>query len=739
MDPVDFEVEACDVVDDVDWDNDDYNVTDQQKWVDSVYRCYDYPPKDQNKKDVLKKYRFCFTPDTEEQREVKTAAAQEAVAFVMDEFDKEYDEVPLTETLRGAIYSQADRLFCCLRTFHPLTLHLKCREFKKYYHQAAVYNCPFAGQASRWREYHGLSYLVSGKTAEACSCKKPQQLGSLTTHLARFVSSFHFHAGVHRYLQYCEEHLPNLATKIVIRDGPSSCTISSVRSVENAMPSMFNSDSDNSSLDDSSIPTVCHVEKITNADGSNFYTPVSGAVVNIKKKNDANATVHADFDRVMNNKSEEGSVEEETKGDAKPAAVENPTETAVVSSSSAAGVRNTNDATPSSKVAQKNDTNHGHGQCRFSNSNRWNNYGRYSYGRGNGRYNSYYRNWNYKGDDYSRYGPSSGGYNNRHADNHGDRNQYSFYQYSGNPRNYNANYNNGDHQGVDTDYRRNGNSKDMQYQQNRRDIRAAHRKEMEEACAVGDHPEIKEVIDVDMDNSGSTIKTSPSIAGKRSYAESKEGDNEILLNSKKDLEEAIAKAMEKIAKPEPVPVVQPATSNDQLITSLLSLVDTMSKSHGHHAKGYANHTKHMYKKQKQKRQNQRANIQGSTTTFNNEPLYMLTEACDELRVASNGGKFRIVMINVGEGVEKLPVPVWSDDDRTQKQLKNQGKANQRSRNTLYKLAQRMNEDEGQGNAANSSSNNRSNNNSSCSYAVTKKSYNIAFKSLKHMICYSTNT
>ena len=108
---------------------------------------------------------------------------------------------------------------------------------------------------------------------------------------------------------------------------------------------------------------------------------------------------------------------------------------------------------------------------------------------------------------------------------------------------------------------------------------------------------------------------------------------------------------------------------------------------------------------------------------------MLTEEYKEYRVASNGGKFTVEMIDVGD--EKLPLPVWSDDHRTHQEKKRQAKNNKKSRNNLYKLAEKMRNKDKDDSNNKESSNDKDNKDSNLSYSVVQKTCNILLIGLSY--------
>ena len=75
-----------------------------------------------------------------------------------------------------------------------------------------------------------------------------------------------------------------------------------------------------------------------------------------------------------------------------------------------------------------------------------------------------------------------------------------------------------------------------------------------------------------------------------------------------------------------------------------------------------------------------------TVTFDNIPLYLLEKPCNRYCTASNGNKFKIILIKT-KNHGRLPVPKWENDNRSQKALKAQARNNMNSRATVNRVAQ----------------------------------------------------
>jgi len=73
-----------------------------------------------------------FKPDTSEQLHIKTVAAEKEMQFVMDEYDKNLLSLLDNDSRHQMFPSRANYFFCCIRSFHPLTMHLKVKNFAQY-------------------------------------------------------------------------------------------------------------------------------------------------------------------------------------------------------------------------------------------------------------------------------------------------------------------------------------------------------------------------------------------------------------------------------------------------------------------------------------------------------------------------------------------------------------------------------------------------------------------------------
>ena len=128
--------------------------------------------------------------------------------------------------------------FACLRTFHPLTMHLKVKDLNKSFASCNLYSCPFGKGAAVWRRHHGLKYLTGSMINMQCQCNKPQQYGAMKNHLQKESSNFMLHKGINMYLSACTKNLQHYQQFYAERD---SCrvTIHSYKSKGNRLPSKF--------------------------------------------------------------------------------------------------------------------------------------------------------------------------------------------------------------------------------------------------------------------------------------------------------------------------------------------------------------------------------------------------------------------------------------------------------------------------------------------------------------------
>ena len=152
------EVSDSDLVSEPDWSSSLYLHEDKETWSKSLEKCYVKVPSD------FRHFSFVFDPDTTDQISVKTKAAESAISFVMENYDKKFANGQSNEMHREVLNSRVTKFFCCLRTYHPLTLHLKVRNFDKLYHKCCFYSCPFGKGAKLWRIHHGIDYFGSGFT-----------------------------------------------------------------------------------------------------------------------------------------------------------------------------------------------------------------------------------------------------------------------------------------------------------------------------------------------------------------------------------------------------------------------------------------------------------------------------------------------------------------------------------------------------------------------------------------------
>ena len=224
----DFEME----VDDSDyvsapgnWDGAAFDIKEQKRWDESVYRCYTNPPK----AELKKRFRFVWKIDCKEEKAVKKDAAIHALGLLMEKFDDQHRDLPSQDNVRHMVQSQGEHFLCSLRTFHPLTMHLKVKDFTKHYPNATIFVCPFGDSAEKWRQFYSVEYITEGKAAESCGYHGETNLTELKNHIDSYIGNFGFHEAAMDYLRYCEEHLPKVAQYVVVKD-KDGITIRSVRS-----------------------------------------------------------------------------------------------------------------------------------------------------------------------------------------------------------------------------------------------------------------------------------------------------------------------------------------------------------------------------------------------------------------------------------------------------------------------------------------------------------------------------
>ena len=215
------EVSDADFVDHPDWSSSLYINEDKATWTKSLEKCYVKLPND------FKHFPFVLDPDTSDQMSIKTNAAENAINFMMDNYDKKYDDGGNNSQHREMLQSRVNKFFCCLRTYHPLTLHLKVKDFEKFFTKSCFYSCPFGKGAKSWRVHHRIDYFGDGVTKVKCNCGKPFQISQLTYHLNSHSNSdtFLFHKAVMHYYKECFAELPKKALKIAEQVGDYSADI----------------------------------------------------------------------------------------------------------------------------------------------------------------------------------------------------------------------------------------------------------------------------------------------------------------------------------------------------------------------------------------------------------------------------------------------------------------------------------------------------------------------------------
>ena len=120
---LDSEILDSDILPRADWSHPDYIFENDESWTLSLKKCYNKFPEEQ----VTESLRFVYDHDTTDEIRVKTAAAEKAFVYFMEKYDSCQIEHPNPERHREMIHSRANLFFCCLRTYHPLTIHYKCK------------------------------------------------------------------------------------------------------------------------------------------------------------------------------------------------------------------------------------------------------------------------------------------------------------------------------------------------------------------------------------------------------------------------------------------------------------------------------------------------------------------------------------------------------------------------------------------------------------------------------------
>ena len=204
------------------WDDPLYVYEDKDSWNESLLRCYS---KKKTPKD-LSKCHFVQTPDSAEERGVKNKAAQTALKYVMSLYDhsqKEGKQLPP----RDIYFARANLFFCCLRTFHPLTLHMKVTGFINHYKTFCIFSCPLNKAAESWRTYHGLHFLNEGGDFHInCTCGNVLTGPAIDYHAKNGNDEYSFHKGIKVYYKECFKSLQNVANKYVKETGEGCYKIS---------------------------------------------------------------------------------------------------------------------------------------------------------------------------------------------------------------------------------------------------------------------------------------------------------------------------------------------------------------------------------------------------------------------------------------------------------------------------------------------------------------------------------
>ena len=86
---MEIEVDDSDYVTPIsDWDGAAFHIKHQARWDESIYRCYKNPPKNE-----LKRFRFVWKMDSDDERAVKKHAAIHALSLLMNKFDDQFGDM----------------------------------------------------------------------------------------------------------------------------------------------------------------------------------------------------------------------------------------------------------------------------------------------------------------------------------------------------------------------------------------------------------------------------------------------------------------------------------------------------------------------------------------------------------------------------------------------------------------------------------------------------------------------
>ena len=85
-------VSPDDHIESPEWASECYHFEEEEEWKKSIDRCYTpHPTK------ILQRFKFVYMPDNDDQIGAKTLAAEEALDYVMVQYDKTYDSDPKYE------------------------------------------------------------------------------------------------------------------------------------------------------------------------------------------------------------------------------------------------------------------------------------------------------------------------------------------------------------------------------------------------------------------------------------------------------------------------------------------------------------------------------------------------------------------------------------------------------------------------------------------------------------------
>jgi len=636
----------------VEWDDDSLKFESNKEWIESLERCYSRPPYDE-----LKRYKFVYKPDGVQQREIKSKAAENALTFLMSKYDLDYEKDPNYSTQRPIFYGQMYYFFSCLRSFHPLTMHTKCKDFKDNYSKAQMNACPFGIGADQWRKHYKLDFLSNSQHYYLCRCQKPQQLKFMTTHLLRENDKFHLHEAVHQYVVECEKKLIKVSQYYVDRDDYSA----TIRRMDDSGPNPydFNSDLDpdyddddvedaedfqTSLVNDDSIviPNSSHPEEM-----SPPYLKDSPLVPRVETKTSISASPSGSKSAsvILTNVD---SSKDRTKDKSKVDGNNKPKEKIFIPQ---LGARTTSSKFDKNVcIDQRQNARYDRNYRNSSNdvsSNRYRDYKNYD-----DRDHQYRSEWKRDRD------------NNRYKNDHmrykNDRDRKSWH----NRDSYRD-------MGMDNNY----------YQ----DTRDQHNNQHSYQVLINNSRNRKENYNRDNireDESLNTARSGSTSTCKRSYDDLYDNTEPVL--QVKPPPKTLSTTTDTLKA-----ATMDKTVDLKLLSSFLTLITNEIKKGNDNSAGYQRKKKKKRTSNNNERTSNNNEDRGSTVTYNELPIYLIEEECKQYRTASNGNQFIIRMVPFRDN-DMLPVPVWKNDKRSNKQLKKHAKSNLRSRHTVKSAAQKLN-------------------------------------------------